>query len=1293
MAVTQQSHTVFFPILDGTNHALNRVTLDGTMIQCESCHPSTQSSFAQFQCTTCHEHQPQDIMDRLHTTCSQGVGCVNGSVAMYTYAVDSCYTCHKDGTRVKFDHGITATSTGITAGCIDCHDQGKLFQPDGTNPATGMPFVPPEQFAGHPPVADCGGCHNRDTWNDAGFAPSNSYDMNQDVMVNAQLPTYSGTSIASLTPQAETLHMYMNHQSGQIPNGAMSDCGNCHMDAPSGQYYPGVFHASLAGLGLPQPTACSDCHLATAMDVRSATMPQGFVGPSPAGANIVRSPVSGEMKHDAVGWSMGAPGATKLVTDDCSVCHVAPTDPVITWATSATYHAALTAAGKPQPTQCVDCHANTRPTSPLSSPAYALPVNLSFDHQAALALGECSTCHSKTSVDWSGGKFHATNPSPGTCVACHEGERPTSNVGWTGMTPPFDYGLSNSTLGITHGDGLDCAGCHTSTTSWVGGTFPHGAATVANTTCVACHSTQRPTVLVGNNFDHTHNGQGDCFACHQATVMRGVYMTMGDWDGGQGYPGDILTSSTDQFYNVTELKLNRSGANNLVTSMSSVKTTLYNGMKHTSTQVPAAIFPGPANMPDNTTCWHCHTHDSTMTVTEFANGEFHGALEDGGFAQPTSGCIDCHSGMLPAGIVEWSGVDGGSDLQPMDHSLVGMGDCATCHHNPGKSWNDGLFHKNFSLMANQDCTVCHYPLMADGAKADKTNGTAPNNSTMVHKSAQLTFQSCDKCHGAAPANPTVASSAFSGGQLHAKVAAQPSQCNECHLVSEPAAGASTQSTVSYAVPGGSSGNMLQWNNHGSSAVAGKDCSVCHLSDAKASGAAWSKSTTLHLASVTANTCNECHGLTNGKGSVVGTNNNMPSAATNTTNVTTADSTTGVAGTFDQINHADINVTKNECKLCHTQVGVGTGSIAGKEWAQAKFHVSVGTGLISDGVTGRCSNCHWNQKPTAMFTGFDHSMVTQTGQDCGACHIFPGQGGTVSAPNWLGAAGAPATVTLNPWTSGTSLTSHTVTFAHPPASSYTSCSQCHAGSTYTTVIDYNHAGLTSNVTIDNVPVTINLGTSLYNASTNPTFCVHCHNSSSPYVTNGGGLPIVVNLTNGSSTVTTSSTAALTTGMTLTGSGLQLTTVTTTNFTGSTTAGSVTVTTASPVSLSSGTVITGPGIPANDSVAQSVNNATSFNLRTAATASGSGVALVGTRTTNNTIRIQAISNATTFTISPLPANATLTGTTLTATHARCSQANIGQHNGSVSGEDCTSCHANGGTQGINPPTPGVFGSGQL
>ena len=1261
------THETFFPISSGSKHALGS---DTPPITCDSCHGAA-SSFQQFDCLSCHQHADKAALDLGHR-----------GIAGYNYFSRSCYMCHTQGTA------------------------GGAF-PTG-------PFSDP----------------------------------NRNVSVNALIPSYVDTSIPSLSLQTEILPMPLDHASKNIDTTALGSCGNCHVNAGGGAYYPGVFHSALATLNVSQPTACGDCH--------ASSVPTGFVGPT--ATNPVRTPPSSEMKHDAVLWSNGRPTATAAVPQDCGVCHMAPAmSASATWATGragttpALYHASLAAAGLPQPASCVDCHANSRSNGVWT----VASTNLVFDHTIPVAMADCGTCHQSSSAaaqwsSWAGGKYHlAGDATPATCLPCHAGERPTTTSNWKSATYasiPFDYGTNAQ--GVTHGAGQDCAVCHSGpgtgawggTQNWVGGTFTHGAGTLSSNTCISCHSSQRPDLLSWTtpaamatllNFDHSINGTGDCSGCHQATVAANRYqyyykpgttrtLPGGDWQGGAGYPGATLIGSPNQFVTVTKSDLHRSGPNNLVTSVTSTSATLSNEILHTSTAIAAQLNPGPAATPDNTKCWHCHTSTGT-TVTSFANGIFHAALTNysltpGGtptpLLQPTQ-CLDCHAQMRPPGIVQKAG----SDLQPMDHnalftsavtiggvSVTGVAgiECAVCHKSPGNTWTDGVFHARIGAAVPQDCTVCHYTLMADAVRSDVTSGV---NYAMKHAASQLSFQNCQVCHTAAlskSANTPIVSTLWQPALFHPSLASQPTACVVCHAVSTPAANAPTQSSVTYNLNlGSTSTNTVQWMNHGSNSVVGKDCVVCHAADAKTSGSAWSKSDSFHGHVSNAVSCKECHGLTNGGGSVAGTNNNLPVGITNSNTVTSAaaDSTTGIpAGTLDQITHTEINVSSHDCNFCHSQQGVSTvAGVQGKEWAQANFHMSFTSTnpLVMNGGTGRCSNCHMNVRPGASFA-FDHSTFTAAAgsQDCGSCHSWPGTG-TPATANWLGAAAAPDTVTLAGWASGTSITSNTVTFAHPRPSTYTSCAQCHAGTNFTTVIDYNHDGLTSKVTINGVAPAVmpNLGTSIYNASTNPTFCVACHNSKSPYVSRtGASSTITANTTSGSTTVTTGSTSTLTLGMTVTGTGIPSTTSTTSTFTASTTSGSTTVTTASPVSLSAGTVISGPGIPPNDTVATSVNNATSFTLTIAATATATGVTLTATKTTPLTVTLKTIPSATSFTVSTA-ANATTTGTTLSVTHMSIRQASIGSHGGSTNGQDCTSCHAVGGRDRLTPPTPGVFGTGSI
>ena len=1070
--VTADTHK-WFPIAAANTHAIGRVMPDGTMA-CQSCHAATNTSFKEFNCVGCHDHE-QTITDRLHLARPNE----------YKYASDSCYSCHTNGKPVGFSH------FGVTDTCAQCHDIGTQF---AALPKAGLD---------HPDTggADCAGCHDTSSWKGAtGGAPRNSHDPAQDIALDALIPTYAGLSISTLSPETETLPQVMNHGTSAVDATVLSTCTNCHLDAASGIYYPGQFHASLAVLMLPQPTTCIDCH--------KPSMPSGFVG----AIKSDRTPPSGEMKHDAVAWNGGAPGMTSAVTVECGLCHQAPGRNRSSWsigaagASPALMHPALTSAGAPQPVSCIDCHANSRPcpsgdcSLPITSAtAPSLPANVQFDHQSPEALADCSRCHGSTAATqgatWAGGKFHqAGSASPKTCLPCHTNERPASTSGWLSTTytqSPFDYGTSAN--GITHGDGQDCASCHGGpgtgawggSQNWAGARFPHGAATVAGTTCIACHSSQRPTALV-MSFDHAANGSGDCFGCHQATVTAGVFVNYtnpstgtlpgGDWKGGQQYPGPSLASSGSAFIAVTALQLHRSVPSNLVTGATSSVENLYNGIVHTSSVIDARLSPGPATATDNTKCWHCHTN-TNGTVTTYNGGKYHASLTGyaatpGGavtvIAQPTSRCADCHAQMLPVGIVE----NAASDLQAMDHGAelaaaatiggvsvtkVSQIDCSICHKSPGRTWADGRFHASIVGGAPKDCISCHYPLMADGARADLTSGVAY---AMKHRSGQITFQTCETCHTGALTKATTtpaAAVAWSPGAFHPSVASQPTACIDCHAASDPAANAPTKSSVTYALAlGATASNTGQWMNHGSIYVAGKDCVACHAADAKSSGSAWSKTSSFHAKIGGVTTCNVCHGLSNGGGATAGTNNNLPAGLTNSTMVTSAakNAATGVAaGTFDQINHADVNVTAHDCSFCHGQIGPSTASgIQGQEWAQAKFHQSFNAAnpLVANGTTGRCSSCHLNVKPGASYTGQSHAAFTSVSgsTDCGSCHSWPGTGGATS-PNWLGASGGVPTVisvggfTISkPPAANTTTTQQGITNLPHPTAGTQACITCH-----------------------------------------------------------------------------------------------------------------------------------------------------------------------------------------------------------------------------------------------------------
>jgi hypothetical protein len=1038
------SHDVHFPIgTDAAGQNLPHTLGTGTpAISCDSCHGQFDT-FTKFDCLSCHAHQDPAPLALTHR------GMTN-----YAYNSDSCYRCH---------------SRGVASGAV----------PSGL-------------------IAD----------------PLN------DVTVTVQHPTWAATTITSFAAQVVQLPMSMDHAAKVLDPGLMTSCSACHANAGAGTYIPGVLHASLSAQGLPQPATCTECHGGA---LPGSAEPQGFVGP--AATNPVRDPSSGEMKHAAVVWTGSKPGTALAAPAECALCHVAPTATApATWSTSqkgatpAAFHASLgSAAAAQQPSSCLDCHANTRPKGVVNTPGALGGGTIAFDHSQAAALVDCAACHLATATaagfsKWSGGgTYHVPGAAaPNTCLPCHAGERPTTTAGWTGSyaNAPFDY-VPNA-QGITHGAGQDCVTCHTGPgtgtwggtpkQNWEAGHFNHATSTLAKQGCITCHSTQRAdlnasaltpaqvTRLAG--FDHGANGNGDCYGCHQASVTGGAYASYAtDWQGGKAYPGTTPVGAPSGGLSVSEISLLRTGS--MVTGTSVATAKYFLNMVHTSSAIPAQVSPGPESAPNNTSCWHCHTHAlNSTTVTSYSEGNFHGSLAGyqatpGGAVTPLaepSKCLECHLPMRPQNIVEPLG----SDLRPMDHAAVftapvvlggvsvtgvaGM-DCGLCHKPPATAqtqvrYSDGVFHASIGAAQPADCTVCHYTLMADAPRADLTGAT---KAKMSHGSPQLTFQDCQKCHtGALAAAPTTtagaiaaASTLWVGGKLHAGMGAtQPKTCGECHAGAAPAVSTASAVTYTFASGGGTTSNGAQWMNHAAGDAVSKDCSVCHLADAKASGAAWSTSDRFHTPVPAPASCQQCHGLTNGNGSVQGTKNNLPAGVSASATKTTAGTTTGVpAATLAQFTHADVNVSSKDCNVCHSAPTATTPLPVNKEWAQATFHSHfIGTPLVMNGTTGRCSSCHVGEKPTAAaFTPSHSGFTTTSAQDCASCHKYGGTG-TNAAPNWLGATGAaPALMSLGGYTipPGAGATQPVVNTA--PHSTNTTCTACHTGGAGAkNAIGYDHS---------------------------------------------------------------------------------------------------------------------------------------------------------------------------------------------------------------------------------------------
>ncbi len=365
--------------------------------------------------------------------------------------------------------------------------------------------------------------------------------------------------------------------------------------------------------------------------------------------------------------------------------------------------------------------------------------------------------------------------------------------------------------------------------------------------------------------------------------------------------------------------------------------------------------------------------------------------------------------MMPDGIVELEG------LGPVaDGSQGGARDADHGRHRDGgarspisiarsatraraTTWSDGIFHANLpSTAVVSDCNGCHYPLIADAAAADNQQRHALRDEAPVAADAESAMQAVPH-HGRGEPRD-----AAGDGRRCLRAALFTPRSRPPRAFRYPSPPAASIVTWSRSQPrtfrprarsptrfkaGGTSTNGAQWMNHGSSLVAGKDCAACHLADAQPTGSVWSRSISLHSAAPLARTCQECHGLVNGGGGTPAPRTTCRRGSpTRRSSPRRARPPASRRARRRRSPTTTSTSPARDCNFCHSQAGVSTvASIQGKEWAQARFHLSfpASTPLTMNGGNGRCSNCHMNDNPKSSYTVFNHSNFNNSSSstDC------------------------------------------------------------------------------------------------------------------------------------------------------------------------------------------------------------------------------------------------------------------------------------------------------------------------
>ena len=778
------------------------------------------------------------------------------------------------------------------------------------------------------------------------------------------------------------------------------------------------------------------------------------------------------MKHDAVAWSGGAPTTTTAGHGRLRRLPRPPDrlDGRATWATARPAARRplprLPHAGGPaQPASCLDCHANSRPTggAHLERPPRCRRAHLRPPSARRWATAPPAT---PSVTAWTGGRFHlAGSANPTTCLPCHDGERPTSTTGWTSTTytaSPFDYGTNAA--GVTHGDGLDCATCHAGpgtgawggTQTWAGGRFTHGPATVAATTCIACHATSGPTWCSGpaaaarrraHGFDHATDGTGDCIGCHQATVtarhLRELLQHRHRDAPGRRLEGRRRLPRQHAGQRAQPVRQrHRDLAGPLRARRAGDRHDLHPDARSTTRcstprRRSPPRWPGPAGSPDSDhllalphqtpparsppTPTASSTRRSPATRPPRAARSRRCRSRPAVHRLPLADAAARHRrAAAPPTCGPWttrrsspSPVTIGGETA----SGVADLDCSACHTDPGVAWSDGTFHASIGAAVPADCVACHYPLMADAARADVAE--APTY-------AMATARRRSPCRPAPPATPPP----WPGARTPYRLDALEDRRLPRQRAPRSRPPAST-ATPSRSRPRTLHAEQLELragdgrHRHQRRPVdeprrrsrsSGSDCVTCHAADAKASGSAWSKADRLpppaprpgHLPGLPrghqrrrlggrhqqqpAGGAHRLHHPHHRLGHDAPPASRPAPTTRSPTPTSTSPATTAASAT--------------------PRPGLGGGrGRRGKEWAQARFHASftAASPLVLNGTTGRCSNCHLNVKPGAAFTRPGPRRLHRRLRHAGLQRLplLAGDGGTATAPNWKGRRGHAA----------------------------------------------------------------------------------------------------------------------------------------------------------------------------------------------------------------------------------------------------------------------------------------------
>ena len=894
---------------------------------------------------------------------------------------DVCHSIETFSLGGAFDHSLVDPSEQP---CESCHNDSNSINAPGK--ASAVPTHPPTS-------ADCGSCHNIDSFTGAFVDHSTITDNCASCHgVNAggksfnHMPTVEDCSVCHSTGTFSTGSF------GHTGPSFVGSCNSCHNSVISVGKLTNHIPTT------PDNQDCAACHNTT--DFAGATFDHSSTDTRNCLAchdgNISKGKSFGHVTTDLNctschtinnGFSTFADTFvhdTNIVRGDCASCH----NTGIATPKKVNHIPALA--------ECNVCHSETN-TSPGD---FALPTFLEpgGEHQKINsgcegchiskfipdnpnavrgpghlpATQDCDVCHTTAVFKPS---FFAHTGISGNCASCHDGNVNNVNVGARGATAtPVHQSTSQ-----------DCGICH-NTADFAGAFVDHSGPEVTGKSCDTCHDGVTATGKAAKtNPAHVPTNQ-DCSVCH--------------------VPGTFATAA----FNHTGI------VDNCASCHDGIAATGKNARTN------------PAHIPTSDDCSTCHIS------TAFADARFdHQGIVDN--------CTSCHNGTTARGKV------------PPPNHVPTNGDCSSCHQTTGfvpatfshagivnncSSCHDGVFAEGKSdshVPTNQDCGICHTTSGFFGAVFDHTgivdNCASSGCHTGIAREARgksvnhlQTAEDCSACHtlgtfstgifdhiGVVDNCESCHNNVISAGKSNRHLPTQ-QDCSVCHITSAPFIPA--QGFVHSGIT----------NN----------CESCHNGspDYDLVGARGAPATTIHLS--TKEDCSVCHNTVNfadafvdhsdpdvvskrcdachdgGAGGAIGkhsghvaTNEDCSACHVPGTFTTAVFNHTGIVDNCVSCHNSVAAIgkvpshvaTSNKCEACHTPVGFAIVSsvdhqeVFGNCSECHNGNVAIGKSEFHAPTNAECDNCHNTSHFLELGSdgSYDHSNIIR---ECSGCH-----NGTVS----------------------------------------------------------------------------------------------------------------------------------------------------------------------------------------------------------------------------------------------------------------------------------------------------------